>query len=107
MSHFRKAAGDKILETLKKSLANMLPSINTVPSDKRELMHDIFFPQAYAQLGDHCYVGLSPHGVAEVRMITEGGCVMCGLDKQHVQGETLQADHDFEFHFETLNVSFH
>jgi len=91
MSHFSKKAGDKIMEGLQKTLSNMLPCLDTVPSDKRDLMHSIFHPQAFAQLGDHWYVGLCPHGVAEVRLITEGGCWICGLDKQHVQGETLQA----------------
>ena len=106
MSHFRKAAGDKIFDSLQKSLEDMLPSINTVPSDKRDLMHSIFFPQAYAQLGSHIYQGLCPHGVAEVRMITDGGCIIGGVDKQHIKGETLQDSHGFDFGFDIKHYGF-
>ena len=99
MSHFKPQVSQKALDRITASFGEgFLPVIDGVPSvgrppriDEVHLMAQLMHPQAFASLGDHHEFNLNPHGLDEILMVTEGGCIVMGLPAENVPGETLQA----------------
>ena len=91
MSHFRKQTGELLFKHFLAATPDMMPQLDGVPSDKRDLMAEIFGVQAFGHNGDHEYMGAMPHGVAEIRMMTDGSCIFFGIPIDAAHGETLQA----------------
>ena len=94
MSHFRSKTRDQLQTDVAKHLRDFFLPIHA-PSDKKELVKEIFDVQAYSQLSNHCYTGLLPYGVAECRLLTEGACILMGIPLEYVEGEDLQKKENF------------